>query len=117
MKKLILTGLSFLFAITLTFAQGQQVNPETKAQEIVTELTQKLTLKEEQQKVIYAIELEKITAVQAIKANADLDDTTKKEQIRGVKVTANSKISENLTDEQKALFIKYLEEKEAAKVK
>lgn len=109
MKKLILTGLSFLFAITLTFAQ--EVTPENKAKESVTELTEKLTLTEDQQTAIYAIVLEKIKGKEAIKADTTLTEDAVKQQIEAIKVNANSKINELLTEDQKPLFVKFLEEK------
>lgn len=108
MKKLILTGLSFLFAITLTFAQD--FNPETKAKEKVDELTQLLTLNEDQQSAIYTIVLEKVTAKHAIKADTTLAADAAKQQMTDIKATAHQKIAEQLTDEQKVAFAKYVEE-------
>ena len=113
MKKLILTGLSFLFAVTMLFAQ--EINPENKAKETVTELTEKLTLTEDQQTAVYNIVLEKVNAKIAVKADTTLSAEVVKEQIQALKATANGKINDLLTDEQKALFIKYLEEKMANK--
>ncbi|MCA5005391.1 hypothetical protein [Sphingobacterium bovistauri] len=113
MKKLILTGLSFLFAITLTFAQD--INPETKAKQKVDELTQVLTLNEDQQSAILTVVLEKITATQAIQADTSLAPEVAKQQIEVAKVTALQKISEQLNDDQKIAFAKYLEEKHAKK--
>lgn len=113
MKKLILTGLSFLFAITLTFAQD--VNPETKAQEKVEKLTEVLTLNDDQKASIFTIVLEKITAMEAIKADTTLEAAAAQEQLEGIKNSANQKIAEQLTDEQKEKFFKYLEEKNAKK--
>lgn len=113
MKKLILTGLSFLFAITLTFAQD--VNPETKAQEKVEKLTEVLTLNDDQKASIFTIVLEKITAMEAIKADTTLETAAAQEQLEGIKNSANQKIAEQLTDEQKEKFLKYLEEKNAKK--
>ncbi|MBE8721447.1 hypothetical protein [Sphingobacterium pedocola] len=113
MKKLILTGLSFLFAITLTFAQ--QGTAEEKAKETVTTLTEKLTLTEEQQASVYNIVLEKATAKYALKADTTLSEDAVKEQISTLTSTADAKITELLTDEQKAEFAKYVEERNAKK--
>ncbi|MDR2281815.1 MAG: hypothetical protein LBE37_01325 [Sphingobacterium sp.] len=113
MKKLILTGLSFLFAVTILFAQ--EINPENKAKETVTELTEKLTLTEDQQTAVYNIVLEKVNAKIAVKSDTTLSAEVVKEQIQALKATANGKINDLLTDEQKTLFIKYLEEKMANK--
>lgn len=113
MKKLILTGLSFLFAITLTIAQD--VSPEAKAKQKVEKLTEVLTLNEDQQTAIYAIALEKTTAILAIKADTTLSADIAKKQLDSIKATAHQKISEQLTDDQKIAFAKYLEEKHAKK--
>ena len=113
MKKLILTGLSFLFAITMLFAQ--EINPENKAKETVTELTEKLTLTDDQQTAVYNIVLEKVNAKIAIKSDTTLSADVVKEQIQALTATANGKINDLLTDEQKPLFVQYLEEKMANK--
>ena len=113
MKKLILTGLSFLFAITLTFAQD--INPETKAKQKVDELTQVLTLNEDQQSAIFTIILEKVTAKHAIKADTTLAADVAKQQIDAAQATALQKISEQLNDDQKVAFAKYLEEQQGKK--
>jgi len=113
MKKLILTGLSFLFAITLTFAQD--INPETKAKQKVDELTQVLTLNEDQQSAIFTIILEKVTAKHAIKADTTLAADVAKQQIEAAQATALQKISEQLNDDQKVAFAKYLEEQQGKK--
>src|SRR5690606_5340442 len=113
MKKLILTGLSFLFAITMLFAQ--EINPETKAKETVTELTEKLTLTEDQQTAVYTIAIEKFTAKVAINSDTTLTAEAKKQQIDAISTAANGKINEQLTDDQKVIFAKYLEEKAGKK--
>lgn len=113
MKKLILTGLSFLFAITLTFAQQSDV--ETKAKEVTTELTEKLTLTADQQTAVHTIVLEKIKAKHALKADTTQSAEDVKLQIDAIKNTSTSKIAELLNDDQKAIFIKHLEEKQAKK--
>ena len=113
MRKLILTGLSFLFAITLTFAQD--INPETKAKQKVDELTQVLTLNEDQQAAIFTIVLEKVTAKHAIKADTTLAVDVAKQQIEAAQATAHQKISEQLNDDQKVAFAKYLEEQKGKK--
>lgn len=113
MKKLILTGLSFLFAITLTFAQ--QGNPETKAKETVTELTEKLTLNEDQQKSIYDIVLEKAKSDDALAADTTLKSEDLQKQIETSNTETIAKIADVLTEEQKTLFVKYLEEKSGKK--
>ena len=113
MRKLILTGLSFLFAITLTFAQD--INPETKAKQKVDELTQVLTLTEDQQTSILTIILEKVSATDAIKADTTLAADVAKQQLDLTNATALQKISELLNEDQKVAFAKYIEEKHAKK--
>lgn len=113
MKKLILTGLSFLFAITLTFAQD--ITPENKAKEHVIVLTEKLVLSTEQQAPIYNIVLEKVKAKLAVQSDTTQTEEAVKHQLKTINDEANAKISELLTEEQKALFTKYLEEKKAKK--
>lgn len=113
MKKFILTGLSFLFAITMLFAQ--EINPETKAKDVVVTLTEKLSLTEDQQVAIYPIELEKMKAKIALQADTTIAEDVKKQQIEVLKQTANEKIKEQLNDDQKVLFDKYLEEKSSKK--
>ncbi|MBE8712946.1 hypothetical protein [Sphingobacterium hungaricum] len=114
MKKLILTGLSFLFAITLTFAQ--QANPEQKAVEAVAELTQKLTLTETQQQAIYPIILEQTKAKHALKEDKTLSPDVLKEQLNTIWATTDAKIVEQLTDEQKPIYAEIVKERQAKKV-
>lgn len=108
MKKLILTGLSFLFAITLTLAQD--TNQDTKVKEKIAELTQVLNLNETQQTAIQAIILEKINAKAALDANTKLSEAESKKQWESISATAHQKIKQQLTDEQKLLFVKYKKE-------
>ncbi len=108
MKKLILTGLSFLFAITLAFAQ--QIDVEQKTKETVAILTEKLTLSDEQQAAIYPIVLEAKKAKYALKADTSLSAEDLQQQLKTIKGGSNSKIMEQLNDEQKELFKKYIEE-------
>ncbi|ERJ60088.1 hypothetical protein [Sphingobacterium paucimobilis] len=113
MKKIILTGLSFLFAVTMLFAQ--EINPENKAKETVTELTEKLTLTDDQQAAVYDIVLEKVQAKIAVKSDTTLSEDVVKQQIEALTATANGKINDLLTEDQKPIFIQYLEEKMANK--
>lgn len=114
MKKMILTGFSFLFALTMLFAQ--EANPETKAKEMVAELTEKLTLVEEQQAPIEAIVLAKINGKMAIKADTTITPEEAQVKMKELNMSSHAKINELLTDEQKVAFAKYMEEKKAKKM-
>ncbi len=109
MKKLILTGLSFLFALTLTFAQD--ANPEDKAKEKVTKLTEKLTLTDEQQTSIYDIVLEHAKAKQALKADASQSPEALAEAKTRLQETTDAQIKEKLSDEQKTLYDRIIAER------
>ncbi|MFD1768846.1 hypothetical protein [Sphingobacterium suaedae] len=113
MKKLILTGLSFLFALSLTFAQ--QGTPEEKAKETVATLTEKLTLTDAQQTAIYDIVLEHKKAKWALKSDTTITPDAAKEQAASLKATADAKIAEQLTEEQKPVYTKWVEERDAKK--
>lgn len=102
MKKLFLTGISLLFALTLTFAQN--ANPEDKAKEKVTKLTEKLTLTDEQQTSIYDIVLEHVKAKQALKADASQSPEALAEAKSRLQETTDAQIKEKLSDEQKAAY-------------
>lgn len=108
MKKLILTGLSLMFAVTLTFAQ--QGTPEEKAQATIVKLTEKLSLTEEQKTAVYPIVLEGKTAMQALEENKELTPEQRQAELAKVAAATDAKIAEQLTEEQKAAFTKHLEE-------
>ena len=109
MKKLFLTGISLLFAVSLTFAQ--QVNPEEKAKEVTTELTQKLTLTAEQQTAIYPLILDGAKVVEGLKADSSLAPEVLAEQVENVQKTVDTKVSELLTEEQKPVFFQLISER------
>ncbi|MBD1424148.1 hypothetical protein [Sphingobacterium arenae] len=109
MKKLFLTGISLLFALTLTFAQD--ANPEDKAKEKVTKLTEKLTLTDEQQTSIYDIVLEHAKAKQALKADASQSPEALAEAKTRLQETTDAQIKEKLSDEQKTLYDRIIAER------
>ena len=109
MKKLFLTGMSLLFALTLTFAQS--ANPEDKAKEKVAKLTEKLTLTDEQQTSIYDIVLEHAKAKQAIKADASQSPEAIAEAKDRLQATTDAQIKEKLSDEQKATYDRLISER------
>lgn len=113
MKKMILTGMAFLFAITMTFAQ--ETDAEQKTKEKVAKLTEKLTLDDEQQAAIYPIVFEKNQVKLSLKADTSLSQDDVKQQIEKKASEANAKILALLSDEQKELYHKHLEESKAAR--
>lgn len=115
MKKLILTGVGLLFAMTLTFAQ--ETDAEQKSKEKVVTLTEKLTLNEEQQAAIYPIIFEKLQAKTSIKADATLSEDDAKQRIDKAAADANTKILDLLNDEQKEIYHRHLEEHKKNKEK
>lgn len=110
MKKLFLTGISLLFALTLAFAQG--ADSESKAKEKVATLTEQLTLTAEQQTSIYDIVLEHLKAKQKIDATQSPD--AQAEAKTKLQEATDTQIKEKLTDEQKTLFDKIISERPAA---
>ncbi len=113
MKKLFLAVSAVLFSLTLTFAQD--VNPEEKAKQTVTEWTSTLKLTEEQQAQVYNIVLEHKKAKLAIKADTAQAEDAKQTQIAALTADMDKKVSELLSDEQKPLYAKIVEERAAKK--
>jgi len=111
MKKLILTGLTLLIAMSMTFAQDS--TPEEKAKVTVEKLTEKLTLTSEQQTSIYKIILELKQAKGALDVDSTSSAVDVQKQKESLKATADSKIAEQLSDEQKSLFTKFVEERDS----
>ncbi|RZF60309.1 hypothetical protein [Sphingobacterium corticibacterium] len=109
MKKLFLTGISLLFALTLTFAQD--ANPEDKAREKVAKLTEKLTLTDEQQTSVYDIVLEHAKAKQALKADASQSPEALAEAKGRLQETTDAQIKEKLSDEQKTQYDRIIAER------
>ncbi|KGE14670.1 hypothetical protein [Sphingobacterium deserti] len=108
MKKLILTGISLLFAVTLTVAQG---NPEETAKQEVALLTEKLTLTEEQQAGVLKIVWEGAKAKETIKEDATLSAEVLAESLHKIQATTDAQVAEKLSDEQKSLFVKWVSER------
>lgn len=102
MKKLFLTGISLLFAASLTFAQSG--NPEDKAKEKVEKLAEKLTLTEEQQTAVHDIVLEHVKAKEALKADASQSPEALKDAKTRLQETTDAQIKDKLSDDQKSLY-------------
>ncbi|NGF55304.1 hypothetical protein G5B00_02160 [Parapedobacter sp. SGR-10] len=111
MKKLILTGLGFLFAITLALAQ--EVDVEQKTKETIATLAEKLTLSDEQQATIYPVVLEAKITKYALKADTALSFQELQQQLHKLKEGSNNRIMEQLNDKQKEQFKKYLAERKS----
>ena len=114
MKKLFLTGIGFFLAMSLTFAQ--QTTPEENTTKIVTELVTKLTLNDDQKAAISTIVLDQEKAVSAVLQDANSTADAKKESIAKLQGESDSKIAQVLTDEQKAAYQKYIEERPAVNI-
>ncbi|NQD70511.1 hypothetical protein HP439_07245 [Sphingobacterium shayense] len=108
MKKLFLTGVSLLCALTLTFAQS---NPEETAKQEVTTLTSTLTLTEDQSTEILPILVEGNKAKEALKADATLSPELLSEALNKQQATTDAQVAEKLTDDQKPLFETYVSER------
>jgi len=107
MKKLFLAVSAVLFSLTLTFAQ--EVNPEEKAKQTITEWTSQMNLTQEQQTQLYDLVLAHKKAKLAIKADtAQTDEAKKAEQIAALSAELDSKVDALLTEEQKPLYAKIL---------
>ncbi|MEN5234500.1 hypothetical protein [Sphingobacterium faecium] len=111
MKKLFLTGIGFFLALTLTFAQ--QVTPEEHATQVTTELTQKLSLTDEQKTAAYTITLDQAKAEFALLGDTTATKEVLVEQINKLQAEADVKVDALLTEDQKELFKKVVEERPA----
>lgn len=111
MKKLFLTGIGFFLALSLTFAQ--QVTPEEHATQVTTELTQKLSLTDEQKTAAYTITLDQAKAESALLGDTTATKEVLVEQINKLQAEADVKVDALLTEDQKELFKKVVEERPA----
>lgn len=109
MKKLILTGISLLVAVTMSFAQ--QVKPEEKAKQETVVLTEKLTLSEEQQQTVYDLVLQGEVSKAALRADETLSPEILVESLTKVQANTDQQVSEKLTDEQKEIYAKIVSER------
>ncbi|GHE29411.1 hypothetical protein [Sphingobacterium griseoflavum] len=108
MKKIILTGIGLLFAITMSFAQS---NPEEAAKQEVAVLTEKLTLTEDQQTSVLQIVWEGAKAKAAVKEDATLSPEVLVESLHKIQATTDAQVAEKLSDEQKPVFEKLISER------
>ncbi len=99
MKKLFLTGLGLLFAVTLTFAQSAE--SQEKARKKSTELTEKLELTPDQQGTVHKAILDMYVQKEALKADQTITEDAKKERYKEGAKEKHAKIKAILTPEQK----------------
>jgi hypothetical protein len=111
MKKLFLTGIGFFLALSLTFAQ--QAIPEETATQVTTELTQKLSLTDEQKTAAYTITLEQAKAEAALIQDTTATKEVLIEQFTKLQADADVKVDALLTEDQKELFKKVVAERPA----
>lgn len=111
MKKLILTGISLLVAVTMSFAQ--QVKPEEKAKQETVVLTEKLTLTEEQQQPVYDAILQGEVSKAALRADETLSPEVLIESLTKVQANTDQQVGDKLSDEQKAIYAQIVAERPA----
>jgi len=80
MKKL--KWLIALFALFLSLGLNAQTKPEKKAKRITHEMTQVLSLSEEESNTIYQIQLERFNESQSIEKEFSDDPEAKKEKLK-----------------------------------
>jgi hypothetical protein len=111
MKKLFLTGIGFFLALSLTFAQ--LASPEETATQVTTELTQKLSLTDEQKTATYSITLDQAKAELALLSDTTTTKEVLAEQFNKLQAEADVKVNELLTEDRKELFKKVVAERPA----
>ncbi|WP_313531882.1 hypothetical protein [Sphingobacterium multivorum] len=111
MKKLILTGIGFFLALSLTFAQ--QGTPEETAAKATTELVQKLNLNDEQKTAVSTILLDQVKTEQTITKDSSSSAEVKNEALNKLQSEVDTKVSQLLTEDQKALYQKIIAERPA----
>lgn len=109
MKKLILTGIGFILAMGLTFAQ--QGSPEDAAAKATTELVQKLHLNDEQKTAVSTILLDQVKAEQTIVKDTGSSAQAKSEALNKLQTEVGTKVSQLLNEDQKSLYQKVITER------
>ena len=103
MKKYILTIGLFVAIAANTFAQkGQTKTPEEKAKKSTEMMEKNLSLTADQKTKIYDAALERLKAVDALKAAAGEGNEPDQEQMKAIGKKYSKVLKETLTDEQKA---------------
>jgi hypothetical protein len=115
MKKYILSIALFVAVASSSFAQQQVAPAEARAKWLVENSTKGATLTAEQKTKIYAISLERATAVDAIRAEAGEGNKPNAAKMKAVVQKFDSDLNSILTDEQKAAVKAKAEEAKAKK--
>jgi hypothetical protein len=116
MKKYILTIALFVAVAMSSFAQQQVASAEGRAKWLVENSTRGATLTPEQKTKIYAISLERATAVDALKAEAGEGNKPNQAKMKAIVQKFDAGVSSILTDDQKAA-IKAKADEAKAKIK
>jgi LysM repeat protein len=111
MKKLILTGIGFFLALSLTFAQ--QGTPEETAAKATTELVQKLNLSDEQRTAVSTILLDQAKTEQTITKDSSTSTQVKTESLNKLQSEVDTKVNQLLTEDQKSIYQKIIAERPA----
>ena len=115
MKKYILTIALFVAVATSSFAQQQVASAEGRAKWLVENSTRGATLTPEQKTKIYAISLERATAVDALRAEAGEGNKPNQAKMKAIVQKFETDLNSILTDEQKATIKAKAEEAKAKK--
>ena len=89
------------------------MTPEEHATQVTTELTQKLSLTDEQKTAAYTITLDQAKAESALLGDTTATKEVLVEQINKLQAEADVKVNALLTEDQKELFKKVVEERPA----
>lgn len=102
MKKIILTGIGFCLALSLTFAQ--QISPEQIAANATTELVQKLNLSDEQKTAVSSILLDQTQTEVSVLKDSTSTVVVKSQILNKLQTEVDNKISKVLKEDQKVIY-------------
>lgn len=102
MKKIILTGIGFCLALSLTFAQ--QILPEQIAANATTELVQKLNLSDEQKIAVSSILLDQTQTEASVLKDSTSTVVVKSQILNKLQTEVDNKIIQVLKEDQKVIY-------------
>ena len=111
MKRIILTGIGFCLALSLTFAQ--QTTPQEAAARETTELAQKLNLSDDQKTAVSTILLDQAKAEETIARDNSSSSEVKNEALTKLQTEVDTKVNQLLTEDQKNIYQKVISERPA----